>query len=140
MLRRLSAHSPRESGARRMCCSSWQILHLFSVSVAPGPGISRSCDKPKAGTNNSSRALRLNHHSHSVPAVPEIPERIPGRHRGLRVAGVVPGSGEERHIARALRLMLEGERAPSVLVTAAAQRGVAPALALRSEEHTSELQ
>ena len=37
---RLSAHSPRDSGVRRMCCSSWQILHLFSVSVEPGPEIS----------------------------------------------------------------------------------------------------
>ena len=42
MFFRLSAHSPRDSGVRRMCCSSWQILHLFSVRVEPGPEISLS--------------------------------------------------------------------------------------------------
>ena len=42
MFFRLSAHSPRESGVRRMWPSSWQILHLFSVRVEPGPEISLS--------------------------------------------------------------------------------------------------
>src|SRR5262245_59542333 len=112
MFFRLSAHSPRESGERRMCCSSWQILHLFSVRVEPGPEISLSC--AKAVEARKSRTLSFNNPSHPVPAVPEVAERVPRRHRGLRVAAVVPRAREERDEAGPRGLELVGERAPRV--------------------------
>src|SRR5688572_25328281 len=103
MFFRLSAHSPRESGARRMCCSSWQILHLVSVRVEPGPEISRSsffCGKAvtaKARSNTPVKTIScLNYDPHAMPAVPEVAERVPVRHRGLRVAAAVPGARMER--------------------------------------------
>src|SRR5687767_7964887 len=132
MLRRLSAHSPRESGERRMCCSSWQIPHLFSVSVDPGPEISRSCAcTPKPSTAKKiAAALGLNHHPDAVPAVPEVAERIPRGHRGLRIARVVPGAREERDVARALGLVFMSEGTPGVFVAPRAERRVAPSLAL----------
>src|SRR5688500_11054961 len=103
MFFRLSAHSPRESGARRMCSGSWQILHFVSVSVDPGPEISLSggfcCENPDGGVVAKRTArkatLCLNHDPHAVPAVPEVAERIPVGHRGLRVAAIVPGAREE---------------------------------------------
>src|SRR5215208_2589008 len=107
MLRRLSAHSPRESGERRMCSSSWQILHLFSVRVEPGPEINRfSSEKTRIGNARraSAKNLRLNQHPYAVPAVPEVAERIPCRLRRLRVAAAVPGAREEGDVARRLRL------------------------------------
>src|SRR5688572_33145108 len=109
MFFRLSAHSPRDSGVRRMCCSSWQILHLFSVRVEPGPEVSLSCACPEKETmprKTRASRLRLNHHSHAVHAVPEVAERIPARHHWLRVAAVVPGAREERQVAEALRLVV----------------------------------
>src|SRR5688572_4220476 len=132
MLRRLSAHSPRESGERRMCCSSWQILHLFSVSVEPGPEISRSCAcAPNPSTAKRTAAtLRLNHHSDAVPAVPEVAERIPRRHGGLRVARVVPRAREEGDVACALGLVFMGEGTPGVFVAPRPERRVAPSLPL----------
>src|SRR5262245_17587906 len=112
MFFRLSVHSPRESGERRMCCSSWQILHLFSVSVLPGPEINLSC--ATAVEARKSRTLSFNNDSHAVPPVPEIAQRVPRRHRGLRIAAVVPGAREEGDVARARGLVLVGERAPGV--------------------------
>src|SRR6185312_7335166 len=56
--------------------------------------------------------LSLNQHSHAVPAVPEIAERIPRRHRGLGVARRIPRAREEGDVARVLRLVLVGEGAP----------------------------
>src|SRR5678816_3315122 len=117
MFFRLSAHSPRESGERRMCSSSWQILHLFSVSVEPGPEINRSCASTE-NEINSSKALNLNHHSNPVPPVPEVAERIPRRHRGLRVAPVVPGAREEGDVAGTRGLEFVGEGAPGVFPVA----------------------
>src|SRR5688572_9133080 len=118
MFFRLSAHSPRESGARRMCCSSWQILHLVSVSVEPGPEINLSAWEKAASEMAASaavsRSLSVNHHSHAMPAVPEVAERVPVRHRGLRVAAVVPGAREEADVARAGRRVLVLEAAPRV--------------------------
>src|SRR5688572_33143063 len=117
MLRRLSAHSPRESGARRMCCSSWQILHLFSVSVDPGPEVSRSWAKARTGIAAANKKrLPRNHHSDAMPAVPEVAERIPGRHCRLRIAGSVPGAREEGDVAGPLGLVVVGERAPRIFV------------------------
>src|SRR6185436_6683747 len=101
MFFRLSAHSPRESGVLRMCCSSWQILHLFSVRVEPGPEISLSASWaiPAWQKNPSAAQTRnfsgFNHHSNAVHAVPEIAERIPGCRHRLRVAAIVPGAREE---------------------------------------------
>src|ERR1044071_4380136 len=116
MFFRLSAHSPRESGERRMCCSSWQILHLFSVRVLPGPEINRSWEKTRIGNARSATAtnLRFNHDPHAMPAVPEVPERIPRRHRRLRVAAVVPRAREEGDVSRAGRLELVRKGAPRV--------------------------
>src|SRR5688572_7557294 len=133
MFFRLSAHSPRDSGVRLMCCSSWQILHFVSVSVEPGPEMSLSaCASPAGGIRVSSKkrklgprlrggdffapSLSLNNDPHAMPAVPEIAERVPARNRGLRVALVVPGAREERGVARPLRLVLESKRAPGVRV------------------------
>src|SRR3954462_5210342 len=132
MFRRLSAHSPRESFERRMCCSSWQILHLFSVSVAPGPETRLSCAFASTCKKNNVKAkanLSLNDDPHPVPAVPEIAERVPRRHRGLHVALVVPGSRDERLIPRVLRLELVGEVAPCVFVFGAREGRALPALA-----------
>src|SRR5688500_14735979 len=115
MFFRLSAHSPRDSGVRRMCCSSWQILHLVSVSTEPGPEMSLSCafatrKNPLRKTN----ALALNQNPDAMPPVPEVAQRIPRRHRGLRIAGRIPGAREEGDVARAARLVLVGEGAPRV--------------------------
>src|SRR6185503_8794355 len=113
MFFRLSAHSPRESGVRRMCCSSWQILHLVSVRVEPGPEMSLSCPQTgKARASRRSPSSRLNKNPHAMPAVPEVAERIPRRHRGLRVARRIPRAREEGDVARVLRLVLVGEGAP----------------------------
>src|SRR5688500_10987910 len=115
MFFRLSAHSPRDNGVRRMCCSSWQILHLVSVSTEPGPDMSLSCAQVELQSSPTKRkALSLNQNSHAVPPVPEIAERIPRRHRGLRIAGRIPGAREEGDVARAARLVLVGEGAPRV--------------------------
>src|SRR5258708_14932998 len=130
MFLRLSAHSPRDSFARRMCCSSWQILHLFSVRVEPGPEIRLSC--PFASTSNKpnvnakANCLSFNDNPHSVPAVPEIAERVPGRDRWLRVALVVPGARDERVIAGALGLEFVREAAPRILVAAAPELRALP--------------
>src|SRR5689334_9078012 len=62
--------------------------------------------------------LCLNQHPHPVPAVPEVAERVPSRHGGLRVAAVVPCAREERDVAR-LRPVLGAERRPGVLVARA---------------------
>src|SRR5688572_10113264 len=115
MFFRLSAHSPRESGARRMCCNSWQILHFVSVSVEPGPEISLSSGfcasavpamrKAMNTYKHRTTSLGLNHDPNAVPAVPEIAERIPLRNRGLCVALGVPRRPEEPHAASALRLV-----------------------------------
>src|SRR5258707_10651545 len=132
MLRRLSAHSPRESFERRMCCSSWQILHLFSVSVEPGPEMRLSCAFASTCKKNNVKEkanLSLNDNPHPVPAVPEIAQRIPRRHRRLRVALVVPGARDECLIAGALRLELVGEVAPGVFVLRARESGALPGLA-----------
>src|SRR3989442_14643149 len=132
MLRRLSAHSPRDSGARRMCCSSWQMPHLFSVSVEPGPEIKRSC----AFTVERRKKLpyrillSLNHDPDAVPAVPEVAERIPRRHRGLRVAAVVPGARQERDVPGPLGLVFVSEAAPRIFVARGFERRGAPAPAL----------
>src|SRR3954469_15934534 len=128
MFRRLSAHSPRESGWRRMCCSSWQILHLFSVRVEPGPETSLSCAfaSVKRRTSRSAKKLTLNQHSDPVPAVPEITERIPGRDRGLRVAAIVPGARDERGVAGLRRLRFVGEGTPGKFVAGARELGAAP--------------
>src|SRR6185295_11330826 len=113
MFFRLSAHSPRDSGERRMCCSSWQILHLVSVRVEPGPEMSLSWPQAEMETIPAkNKNLALNKHSHAVPAVPEIAERIPRRHRGLGVARRIPRAREEGDVARVLRLVLVGEGAP----------------------------
>src|SRR5687768_16024963 len=133
MFFRLSAHSPRESGARRMCCSSWQILHLVSVRVEPGPEISLSCEwADSAIPARTSNPLSLNKNPHAVPAVPEVAERVPVRHRGLRVAAVVPRAREEADVARAGRLVLVGEGAPRERMQRIAPRqlGALPGLAL----------
>src|SRR3954463_9430357 len=132
MFFRLSAHSPRESGWRRMCCSSWQILHLFSVSVAPGPEIRRSpCAHAAAETSRPARqtSSRIGKHADPVPAVPEVAERVPGRHRRLRIAALVPGAREERRVAGLLRLEDVAESAPGVLVAGTREVGTLPGLA-----------
>src|SRR6185436_6057494 len=96
MFLRLSAHSPRDSGVRRMCCSSWQILHLFSVSVEPGPEVSLSGPWAAAGGQAQASAAQkanassLNHHSDAVHSVPEVAERVPAADDRLRIAAVVP--------------------------------------------------
>src|SRR5574339_1271230 len=134
MFFRLSPHSPRESGERRVCSSSWQILHFVSVRIEPGPEISLSGFCPNAVPASRARTakLRLNEHSDPVPAVPEIAERVPARHRGLCVAAVVPRAREERHVARALRLVLVDESAPRVRMERGMRRELRalPALAL----------
>src|SRR5258706_11946408 len=133
MFFRLSAHSPRDSGVRRMCCSSWQILHLFSVSVAPGPETSFSWpwESPFRGKNatrkQSARDSGLNHHPDAVHAVPEVAERIPGRHHRLRVAPVVPGARQDAQVAAALRLELVAEAAPRLAAAARAEPCPLPA-------------
>src|SRR5688572_16985689 len=138
MFFKLSAHSPRESGARRMCCSSWQILHFVSVSVEPGPEMSLSSGfcantvpaKSTAGRTpmqrrpTNERSLNLNNDPHAVPAVPEVAERIPLGHRGLGVALVVPGARNEAHIPGALRLVFVLESAPCVRMQAIGRRKV----------------
>src|SRR5688572_20554905 len=131
MLRTLSCHSPRDSGARRMCCSSWQMAHFCSVSVDPGPDISRSCASPsKENRRTSARNLALNNYSDPVPAVPEVAERVPRRHGGLRVAAVVPGAREDRQVAALAGLELVGEAAPRVLVAGSRELRAVPAPAL----------
>src|SRR5215510_14922108 len=133
MFFRLAAHSSRDSGVRRMCCSSWQILHLFSVRVEPGPETSLSSfwEIPAKGKTRNPRTktvlLSLNHHSHAVHAVPEIAERVPAARDRLRVAAVVPGAREEGQVAEALRLVLERERAPGEPVAARAEARALPA-------------
>src|SRR5262245_21040420 len=130
MFFRLSAHSLRDSGVRRMCCSSWQILHLFSVSVEPGPEMSFSSQKAFVERNaKKQKALSLNHHSHAVPAVPEVAERIPRRDRRLRVAGRVPRARDQCREAGARGRELVGEAAPRVLALAARELRALPALA-----------
>src|SRR5260221_6804546 len=124
MFFRLSAHSPRDSGVLRMCCSSWQILHLFSVRVEPGPLVNLSGFwanpewQKKTRTAQAGNFSNLNHYSDSVHAVPEIPERVPCRRDGLRVASDIPGARDERQVAEALRLVVEGKCAPRVAVAA----------------------
>src|SRR5688500_12218040 len=134
MFFRLSDHSPAESGWRLMCCSSWQMRHLFSVSVEPGPGIRWSPPWANAAVDKNTpskrRALCRNQHPDPVPAVPEVAERVPGRDRRLRVAAVVPGAREEGDVARARRFELVGEGAPGVLVGGARELRVLPGLAL----------
>src|SRR5687767_10991735 len=120
MLRRLSAHSPGESCARRMCCSSWQILHLFSVRVEPGPEMSFSSEKTvELKRRKTTARLSLNEHPDAMPAVPEVAERVPCRHRGLHVAAVIPCAREERHVAGPGRNVLVREGHPGVLVRGA---------------------
>src|SRR5258706_13578285 len=129
MLRRLSAHSPRESFERRMCCSSWQILHLFSVSVEPGPEMRLSCAFASTCKKNNVKAkanLSLNDNPHPVPAVPEIAERIPRRDGGLHVALLVPLARDEGLVAGALRLELVGEGAPGVFIFGAGEARALP--------------
>src|SRR5688500_15138823 len=122
MFLRLSSHSPRESGWRRMCCSSWQMRHLFSVSVDPGPETRWSWLWPEAphaipSSNTAARhRLGVNKHSDAVPAVPEVAERVPRRDRRLRVAAVVPGARKEGDVPRARRPELVSEGAPGGLV------------------------
>src|SRR5215210_8092309 len=92
--------------------------------------MSLSCAPAALARVRSSSALSLNQYSDRVPSVPEVAEGVPRRHRGLRVATVVPRACKHGDVARLLGLELEIKRAPRVLVAGRGKLCALPRLAL----------